>query len=161
MSFPHRCYLPCCEGAIYDILHMHNVIATDMFFAVYNDTRTAHVTATSDHDQITRVKFDVTSDLILNEIKFDGVVYSDDRIGVADGATIVGDNVWHTPVTESNFLHLQEFVGCFFGSNSVNNEATLDVVEDAEVLFRLLDGEYVCKKVSPLERECIAQASYP
>ena len=106
MPLPHRCYLPCCEGAINDILHVHNVIATDMFFAVHNDTRTAHVTSASDHNQITRVKFDMTSDLILNEIKFDCVVYSDDRIGVADGATIVGDNVWHPPVTESNFLHL-------------------------------------------------------
>lgn len=43
----------------------------------------------------------------------------------------------------------------------MNNEATLDIVEDAEVLFRFLDGEYVCKKISPLNREIYCASVIP
>ena len=85
---------------------MHDVKVTNVLFAVHNDTHTAHVTATSDHNQIACIEFDDTSDLTLNEVESNGIVHFDGRIGVADGATVVGDNVRNPPVTKGNPLHL-------------------------------------------------------
>ena len=43
----------------------------------------------------------------------------------------------------------------------MDNEAALNVIEEAEVLFRLLDREYVCRRISPLGCAYIVQVSYP
>ena len=75
------------------------------------------------------------------EVELDGVVLLDVGVGEADGAAVVGDNVWHLGLAEDLSDDLAELELGLLLVNSVGLEATLDVVEHAEVLTSLGDGE--------------------
>ena len=75
------------------------------------------------------------------EVEPNGVVHFDNGIGVTNCTSVVGDNVGNPPVSESNPLHLEELVNSLLGGDPVDNKAALYIVEQAEVLARLLDGE--------------------
>ena len=104
----------------------------------------AHVTPTSDHDNVTSVEFDKVSDFVLLKVELDCVVYFNQRIRVTDGSTIVCDDVWDSTGTNGNFADFQEFVAGFLGSDAVNGESAFDVVEETEVFARFLDGNDIC-----------------
>lgn len=100
------------------------------------------------------------------EKELDGVVDLDVRVRVSDGPSVVGDDVRDTTSTELNTLDLAELVctsiehqlccplsatpillsqltlGLLL-SDAVDGESTLDVVEDTEVLSRLVNGDNV------------------
>lgn len=119
---------------------MHNIETTNVLFTVCDDTSTAHVTTTSDHDNVTGIELDKVGDLALLNVKLDSVVDPDKRIGITDCSAVVGDNVGDTTGTKSDLANLEEFVGGLFGGDAVDGETTLDVVEETEVLARLLNG---------------------
>jgi hypothetical protein len=80
-------------------------------------------------------------DLVLDEVELDGVSDLDDGVGVTDGATVVGDDEGNTLSSELNLLDLEELVGSLLLRDTVDGEATLDVVKETEVLSRLLDRD--------------------
>jgi hypothetical protein len=55
----------------------------------------------------------------------------------------VGDNVWNATSTDGQLADLEELVGGLLGGDAVDNEATLDIVEETEVLARLFDRDDV------------------
>ena len=122
---------------------MHDVEIPNVFLAVHDDTSTAHVTTTSDHDDVAGIELDEIRDLALLQIKLDGVVDLDERVGVTDRAAVVGDDVRHTLRTNCGLANLQKLVGGLFRSDAVDSEATLDVVQQTEVLARLLNGDNI------------------
>ena len=68
-----------------------------------DDTNTASVTTTGDHAKVARVELDVLGDGAGLDVKDDGVVDLDVRGWVADGAGVVGDDVWDTLKTLEYF----------------------------------------------------------
>ena len=122
---------------------MDNVEASNVPLTVHNDTRTTHVTTTSDHDNVTSIELDKVGDLVALKLELDGVVDLDGGVGVTDGTAVVGGDVRNTLSTDSDLADLQELVGGFFGGDTVDCEAALDVVKQTEVLVGLLNRDDV------------------
>ena len=146
----YECYSPCCKSTIHCILHVYNIKVTNVLLTVHDNTRTAHVTTASYHNQVSRIKLCDADNLILGEVKPDGIVHPDSGIGITNCTSVVGDNVGHAPVAESNLLHLEKLVCRLFSCDPVDNKAALNVVKQAEMITRLLDGEHICRWMSPL-----------
>lgn len=122
---------------------MDDVEATNVLLTVDDDTRTAHVTTTRDHDKVTRLKVNKVDDLVLLEVELNSVVRVDRRVGVADRAPVVGDDVRDAPVADSDLADLEKLVGRLLRGDAVDGEAALDVVKETEVFARLLNGDNV------------------
>jgi hypothetical protein len=120
---------------------VHNIKTTNVLLAVCDDTSTTHVTTTGDHDNVTGIELDAIDDLVLLEIELDGVVDMDEGVGITDCSAVVCDNVGDTTGTYSDPADLEELVSGLLGSDAVDGETTLDVVEETEVLAGLLDGD--------------------
>ena len=102
-------------------------------------------------DDVAGVEVNEVGDLVRREIELNRVVDLDLRVGVADRAAIVGDNVRDALGAESDLLDLEELVGRLLGRDAVDDEAALDIVKETEVLARLLNRENICRYLS----ECI------
>ena len=50
---------------------------------------------------------------------------------------------WYPPLAQLHPLHLAQLVLRLFGRDAVHGEAALGVVDEAEVLARLLDADHV------------------
>lgn len=122
---------------------MHNIKSTNVFLAVGDNTGTTHVAPTSDHHDVPGVKVNEVSNFALFKVKLDGVVNFDGGVGIADGATVVSDDMGDTLSTESNFANFEELVGGFLGGDAVDSETTLDIVKETEVLAGLFNGDGV------------------
>ena len=105
---------------------------------------TTLVTTTSEHDKLTLLEGDNLDNLVLQEVKLDRVSNLDDGVGVTDGTSIVGNDERNTLGSELNLLDLEELVSGLLLRDSVDGEATLDVVKETEVLSRLLDRDDIC-----------------
>ena len=120
---------------------MNDIEATNVLLAVYNDTSTAHVATTSDHNNVTGIELDEVGDLAALEVVLDGVVDLDGGVGVTEGAAIVGDDVRNTLGAKRDLLDLKEFVGSLLRGDAVDGETALDVVKETEVLVGLLNRD--------------------
>ena len=120
---------------------MHDVEVPNVLLAVHDDTSTAHVATTSDHNDVASVEFDEVGDLVRLELELDGVVNLDQRVGVADGAAIVGDDVRNALGAKRDLLDLKEFVGSLLRGDAVDGETALDIVKETEVLVGLLNRD--------------------
>ena len=120
---------------------MDDVEATNVLLTVNDHTGPAHVTATSDDDDVTGIELDEVCDLVLLDVEFDGVVGLDAGVGVADGPAIMGDDVGDTLGTDSQFSDLEELVAGFLRRDAVDGETALNIVKEAEVLAGLFDGD--------------------
>jgi hypothetical protein len=129
------------EGAVKDVTDVDNVEATKVTLGVDNDTDAAHVTATSDHGNVSGLELDVFDDLVLDKVELDGVVDLDGGVGVTDGAAVVGNDVGDTLGAKLATADLAKLEVGLLGGDAVDGEATLDVVEETEVLARLLNGD--------------------
>ena len=127
---------------------MDNVKVTNVLLAVDDGTSTTHVATAGDHDDVAGVEVNKVGDLVRGEVELDRVVDLDLRVGVADRAAIVGDDVGNALGAESDLLDLEELVGRLLGRDAVDHEAALDVVKETEVLARLLNRENICRYIS-------------
>lgn len=60
--------------------------------------------------QLTGIEFDVVGDFAGGNINLYGIVSLDQRIGITDGATVVGNNEWYTLGTQLGLADLAQFV---------------------------------------------------
>lgn len=118
---------------------MHDIKSSNVLLPVHDDTRSAHVTPTGDHDNVACVELDVIGDFALLQIKLDSVVDRDQGVGIANRSAIVGDDMRDTFGTDSHPADLQELVRGFLRRDAVDCKPALDVVEKAEVLARFLN----------------------
>lgn len=132
---------PGSKGPLEGVLDVDNVEATDVLLAVHNDTRTTPVTATGDEGEVTGVELDEVGDLALLNVEADSVVDLDRGVGVTDGTAVVGGDERNALVADRNLANLQQLVRRLLRCDAVDREAALDVVEETEVLARLLDGD--------------------
>jgi hypothetical protein len=120
---------PRSESTVKGVLYMNNIETTDVLLAMYNNTRTTHVTTTSDHNDVAGLEVDEIDNLVLLKIELDGVVRLNGRVRVSDGTAIVGDNVGNAFVADGNLANLEEFVGSLLRGDAVDCETTLDIVK--------------------------------
>ena len=113
---------------------MYNIKVTNVLLAMHDNTRSAHVTTSSDHDQISGIKFSDADNLVLGEVKPDGIVHLDRRVGITDCTSVVGDNIGHASVAKSDLLYFEELIGRLLRRNPVDDKAALDIVQQAEVI---------------------------
>lgn len=73
----------------------------------------------------------------------DGVVNLDGWVRVADSAAVVGSEVRNAARAKLDTLDLAELVFGLFGSNTVNGEATFNIVKQTEVLARLFNRNHI------------------
>jgi hypothetical protein len=132
--------VPGSESPVQRILDVDDIETSDVLLPVHNNTSPAHVASTGDHDNVAGIELDEIGDLVLLNVEFHGVISLDERIGIADGTAVVGDNVGDSSTSDSNTANFQEFVGGFLGGDTVNGEATFDIVKDTEVFAGLFDG---------------------
>ena len=123
---------------------MHDIESTNVLLSVHDDTRSAHVTPTSDHDNVAGVKLDVVSDFALLKVELDSIVDRDQGVRITDGSAIVGDDMRDAFGTDGDPANLQKLVRRFFRRDTVDSESALHVVEKTEVLARLLNGNDIC-----------------
>jgi hypothetical protein len=129
---------------------VYNIKVTNVLLAMHDNTRSAHVTTSSNHDQVSGIKFSDADDLILGEVKPDGIVHSDRGVGITNCTSVMGDNIGHASVAESDLLYLEKLIDRLLRRNPVDNKAAFDIVQQAEVVVRLLNGEDIYRGISPL-----------
>lgn len=120
---------------------VNDIVTSEVALLVNDRSDTTLVTTTGEHDKLTLLEGDNLDDLVLGEVELDRVSNLDDRVGVTDGASIVGNDERNTLGSELNLLDLEKLVGSLLLRDSVDGEATLDVVKETEVLSRLLDRD--------------------
>lgn len=131
------------ELVVNSILQVDNVEATVVTLTMVDNTNTTHVATTSDHDDHTSVEGDEVRDLASAEVDLDCVVDLDSRVGVTDCSRIVRNQVGNSALAQLDALDLAELVLCLLVGYSVDGEAALGVVDETEVLARLLNGDDV------------------
>jgi len=159
------------ELVVDGILDVNNVETTIVSLTVGDDTNTTHVTTTSGHGDDTSVELNEVGDLAGGEVDFDSVVDLDGWVWVTDAvkikcqhlstnckiysapklgptadrcdlrSSIMRNQVWNTTLAELNSLDLAQLVLGLLASDAVDGKATLGVVDEAEVLAGLLDGD--------------------
>jgi len=129
------------ELSVEDVTDVNDIVTSEVTFLVDDGSDATLVTTTGEHDELTLLEGDNLDDLVLGEVELDRVSNLDDRVGVTDGASIVGNDERNTLGSELNLLDLEKLVGSLLLRDSVDGEATLDVVKETEVLSRLLDRD--------------------
>jgi hypothetical protein len=110
------------------------VVVSDM-------TNTTHVTTTSAHNESSVIKLEELGHAARLKVNLDGVVNLDVWVRVANGATIVGDNVWNTLLANLSLLDFAELELSLVVIDLVDGIATLNIEEKTEVLLGLWDGD--------------------
>ncbi|TVU12081.1 hypothetical protein EJB05_45708, partial [Eragrostis curvula] len=75
------------------VLNVDGLKGSLMLLPVLDHTNTASVSSTSHHDDVADIELDEVNNLVGLQINLDGVVGLDERVRVADGATIIGVQV--------------------------------------------------------------------
>jgi len=137
---------------------MDDIEGTRVSFFVSDNSDTTLVGTTSDHGDVSDIKLDEAGHFAGGYIEFDGVVSLHEGIRVADGATIVGDNVRDGSgltvlegiatnggfAASAELLYAAQFEFAFFGVlEAVKHKATFGVVEETEVFTCLGHGDDV------------------
>jgi hypothetical protein len=131
------------EGVVDGVLDVDNVESSVVTLTVGDYTDTSHVTSSGDHGDGSGVEADDVNDLSGLEVDLDGVVDTDDGVGVTDGAGVVGDEVGDSLLSELDTLDLAKLVGGLGVGDAVDGETSLGVVDETEVLSGLLDRDDV------------------
>jgi hypothetical protein len=131
------------EGSVEHVPDVNNVETAEVPLLVDDDTGPPHVTTAGDHADVSGLELDVVDDLVLDKVKLDRVVDLDGRVGVTDGAAVVGDDVGDALGAELVLADLEELEGGLLGGDAVDGESALDVVEETEVLARTLNRDNV------------------
>jgi len=103
----------------------------------------ADVESGGDHGLESDVELDELLDLVLLEVELEGVVDGDVGVGLADGAAVVGDDLGHAVEAGADLLDLEQLVVDFLVGDLVHDLLALGVLEHAELVVGLLDGEHV------------------
>ena len=81
-----------------------------MTFSVREHANSTQVTSSDDHDKIARLKLDEIDNLARLDVELDGVVDLDERIGIANGATVVSHDIGDAFLSNFESLDTAKFV---------------------------------------------------
>jgi len=131
------------EGVVVGILNVGNVVRTVVDLDVLEDTDATDIVSSSNEDTGTVLELEAGIDGSGGEVELDGVVDVDLGVRVSDGSTVMGDDVWDRVFANAFLLDLAELELGFLLGDLNGGEASLNIVEDSEVLSGLGDGDDV------------------
>lgn len=124
----------------FGVFQMDDFEGTRVLLTVGDNTNATDVVSARDHADISVLKLADTQDFSLLDVNADGVVDGDFRIGVTDGATVVGNDHGDSLSGLLNLLDTAQLVRSFLGGDLVNDETTLGVVQETKVFLSLLQA---------------------
>jgi hypothetical protein len=122
---------------------MDDVESSLMSFRVADSSDPACVLSSRDHDEVAAFQPEELADFVGGQVELDGVVDSDVGVRVADRAAVVRNEVRHVVRRHQSALHLAKLVLRLFCVDRVQQETTLDVVQQAIVLVRRMNRQHV------------------
>lgn len=131
------------KSVVDSVLDVDDIETTVMSLTMSDDANTAHITTASNHGDSSSVESNEFGNLPSFEVNLDGVVDADEGVRVADGARVVSDEVWNPLGSQLNTPDLCKLVAGFGVGNAVDGETALGVVDQAEVLASLFNGDDV------------------
>jgi len=93
----------------------------------------------SGHAKVSNLELNAVLNLSSSQVKLDTVVHLGVGIRIADSSPIRSVQVWDTLGACGYSTNPAQLVRCFRGSDPVNTEPSLDVIDDPEVLSSLLN----------------------
>ena len=90
------------------ITNMDNVERSLVLLSVLHNTDTPQIRPPSDHALLPVLELGMVDNLVGFEVELDSVIDPDGRVGVTDGAAIMGDNEGDSLGSESPLLDLEE-----------------------------------------------------
>jgi len=125
------------------VLDVSDLVRTGVVLNVLEDTDTSHVVSTSGENGSAVIELDNTINITSLKVKLDGVVLLDVGVGETDGAAVVCDNIWDLVLSKNLSGDFDELEASLLSVDGVGHEAALNVVEHAEVLAGLVDGNNI------------------
>jgi len=116
------------------VLNVHNIERTGMSFSVHDGTNTTSVATSSYHAQVSSLEFDGIHDFASVDVQPDRIVHLYDGVRVADGAAVRSVQVWDVLGSSFDFTNAAQFVFGLLVGDPVNGVASLDVIDETEVL---------------------------
>merc|ERR1719147_462402 len=101
------------------------------------------VSTSSNHTQISNLELDAVLDFVGGQVQLDAVVNLGVRVWVTNSPAITGVQVRDTLRSGDNGTNTAQFVGSLRGSDPVNSESSLHIIDDSEVLSSFLDLHHV------------------
>jgi len=97
--------LPSSKSPVKGVFDVNNIETTGMPFTMSYNASTTHVAPASDHDDVAGIKFHKVDDFVLLQVELDGVIDPNERIGIADSTTIVGNDIGDAFRADGNLSH--------------------------------------------------------
>lgn len=121
------------------VTDLDDFVLTHLRVARNDDAHTANVATASGHAQVANIEVDEGRELASGDVDLDDVVDLDIRVRIADDTTIVSREVRDTSREQADTLDLAQLEGGLLGEDSVEDEASLGVVEETEVLISTIN----------------------
>jgi len=112
-------------------------------FTVYDGPNAANTVSSCNHCNVANLKLDVIEDFATGEVIPHRVVHLDIRIWILDRTPVMGDTVWNALWSLLDVLDLAELVCGLILADPVDAELALGVVQNAKLLLRFLNIDYV------------------
>lgn len=128
-----------CKRVTVGVFHVNNIESTDVTFTVGDGSNTSTIATAGDIDKIAAIKLDEIDNLSGLDVNLYRVVYFNERVWVANSATVVSDGVGDPLRAKLNFLDLAELILCLLSSDTVNGKAALHVVYQTKMLVGLFN----------------------
>mmetsp|Transcript_10517 Transcript_10517/g.9060 ORF Transcript_10517/g.9060 Transcript_10517/m.9060 type:complete len:279 (+) Transcript_10517:481-1317(+) len=125
------------------ISNVDNIETTHMSVSGGQNTDSTNIVTLNSVDELSSLEFNEVQDLSALNVDLDGVVDIDIGVGVSDGSTVVGDNVWDFIGADFSSDDLAKLELSFIRLDGSEDESTLDVVQDSEVFTSLSDGDNI------------------
>jgi len=117
----------CDESIAIGILDVNDVEGSRMTVPARDYTHSTSVTTVGNNAQIADFELNEIGDLSGFDVDLNRVVLLDHGIGVTDGATVVGLEMWNSLVSDPELVDSAQLVFRFFRSNTVHNVPTLGI----------------------------------
>lgn len=127
------------------VLYMDDIETSWMPLVVLDDANTSNVVSGIDEANIAYLTLNVVEDFIALKIVLDSIIGIDGWVWVADGATIVCNNVWDFIHAHSSAFHSQELVFSLLSIDTLEDEPSLFIIKDAVVFASFIKGNNVHK----------------
>merc|ERR1719516_594420 len=121
------------------VLDVDDVEGARMFLPVDHCAHPPTVGASSGHAKVSNLKLNAVLDLSSGQVKLDVVVHLGVGVRIADSSPVRSVQVWDTLRASRHCTNPAQLVRRFRGCDPVNTEASLDVIDDPEVLSSLLN----------------------
>jgi hypothetical protein len=125
------------------VADLDDLLRSRVGLAGNDDSNATNVATAGGHAEVTNVELDESGELSGGQIDLNDVVDTDIGVRITDGASVVGSNVRHTSGEQANLLNAAELEGSLLGEDSVEDEASLGVIQQTEVLVGALDVDDV------------------